>query len=89
MILPYSLQLIVVVVSGNVTDFLRAKKIVTTTTIRKINSCTAIYTAGLLAALSTYFEDAVAVMGVFALGFAICGLSCKINYSDIKSMIFI
>jgi len=75
--LPFLLQLIVAVASGHVTDVLRAKNVFSTTAIRKINSCTAVYLAGVLTVLSSYCDDTTAVIAIFSVGHAISGLTCK------------
>ena len=77
MTLPFLLQFFVAVSGGHITDFLRAKKIISTTAIRKINSCSALFVSGALAALSSYCDDGALVVVIFTVGFTFSGLSCE------------
>lgn len=77
---PFILQFCVVLIVGRLTSLAQTKWNASTTFVRKFNSCLGVGLAGLLAAVSGYGgEDRNVVVGIFTIGFALSGSTCKWN----------
>ncbi|CAK8672202.1 unnamed protein product [Clavelina lepadiformis] len=76
MVLPFLMQGVVIIIGSQITDFLRRKRLITTTRIRKINSSISLLISGLCLVITGYVGgNHYAVIGLFTASIAIVGLA--------------
>ena len=90
MVLPFLMQGVVIVIGSQITDFLRRKRLITTTRIRKINSSISLLISGLCLVITGYVGgNHYAVIGLFTTSIAIVCLACKIMTGKIVSKLLL
>ncbi|CAK8672200.1 unnamed protein product [Clavelina lepadiformis] len=76
MVLPFLMQGVVIIIGSQITDFLRRKRLITTTRIRKINSSISLLISELCLVITGYVGgNHYAVIGLFTTNIVIVGLA--------------